>query len=105
MTADWREIEQAAREQVQAELVTRLDTPLVFGEHIAWAVNRFGRTDDLSPIHRVGFPVGNEPFTTCGEAIPNPVSWLVLSPRLIQSMPPCRFCESEYARAPQESAA
>lgn len=103
--ADWERIEAEALEQTRAELDTRVNTPLVFGEHIAWAICRFGRTDDLSAVHRVGFPLKHEPYTTCGEKIPAPVLWMALNPRLIERMPSCRFCEAEYARVPKEDAA
>jgi hypothetical protein len=100
-TTDWLRIEREAHDQVVGELAMLVDTPLVFGQHIAWTDCRFGRTDDLSSVHRVGFPKGNDPHTTCGELIPHPVRWFPLSPALIQTMQPCRFCEAEYARAPQ----
>lgn len=101
----WRRIEAEAREQASAELEALLQEPLVFGRHIAWAEQRFGRTDGLSPVHRVGYPIGDDPFTTCGEKIPHPICWLPLNARLIERMPNCRFCASEYQRLTKERAA
>lgn len=100
---DWREIEAAAREQATAVLEARVQTPLEFGEHIAWGIGGFGGTTDaLSDLHRVGVPQNDEPYTTCGEAIPHPIHWMTLSPALIRTMPPCRFCQAEYLRHIQD---
>lgn len=97
----WARIEQDAREQASAELDARERTPLEFGQFIAWASpERIGvRTDSLSPVHRVGFPVGLRAFTTCGELIPSPIFWMALGPGLLRNLPKCNYCEAEYRRA------
>ena len=100
----WRDIEAAAREQALAVLDAREQTPLEYGEHIAWAEQRFGRTDGLSDIHRVGLPKSGDPYTTCGVSIPAPVQWMTLSPALVRTMPRCRFCEAEYFRQLEQQA-
>lgn len=106
-TADrgWREIERAAQNQVLAENAARIDTPLAFGDYIAWVITKNGCTDDLSKVHRVGYDIGGDPHTTCGELIPHPRLWMQLSPAFQRSLGPCRFCEAEYARATRGSAA
>lgn len=96
---EWRDIEQAARHYAADLLDARKQVPLEYGEHIAWGVVGFGGTTaDLSPVHRVGVPQNGEPYTTCGEAIPDPIWWMTLSPALIRTMPTCRFCQAEYLR-------
>ncbi len=97
--SDWREIEAAAREHALTVLEIDENTPLVYGAHIAWTTGIYGRTDELSPLHRVGYPIGSKPYTTCHEAIPEPIRWFILSPALLRTMPPCRFCEAEYQRS------
>lgn len=101
----WTRIMAEVRAQNSADLTTLEQTPLVYGDHIAWAVRLYGWTDDLSHVHRVGYPQQDEPYTTCGEKIPWPGLWLQLTPALVRTMPPCRFCEAEYARAQRENAA
>lgn len=94
----WARIEAEARAQVSAAIIADETAPLKFGQSIAWAIYRFGRTDDLSEVHRVGYPLQGKPHTTCGEVIPPPANWLVLNPRLAERMPPCRFCVAEHTR-------
>lgn len=101
----WLRIEREAREQALMVLAQDESSPLVFGAYLAWVDCIYGRTDGLSPIHRVGFPIGNKPHTTCHEAIPAPIRWMVLSPALIKSIGPCRFCEAEYQRSEKVNAA
>lgn len=97
--ADLKRIEAEAREQKRAELAERTEHPPAFGTHIAWAVTaRSGPTDEFSSVHRVGAPIGGDPHTTCGAAIPDPALWMPLSPALIRSMDRCGFCEAAYAR-------
>lgn len=103
--AIWRDIEREARHQAETELEARCRAPLTFGEHIAWVNCQLARTDSLSPLHRVGQPIKNTPYTTCGELIPPPVRWLPLSAGMIRTMPPCRFCEAEHARMEKQDAA
>lgn len=102
---DWTNVEAAARAQVAADLDALEQTPLEFGAPIAWARCLYGRTDEFSSVHRVGFPKGNDPFTTCGELIPHFSMWMPLSPNLIRTMPTCRFCAAELSRIEQENAA
>jgi hypothetical protein len=103
--AGWDLIEQEARQQVREELTAAENTPLVFGAAIGWTECYDGRTRDLLPLHRVGFPNGGYAFTTCGEVIPPPVRWRVLSPAIIRTAAKCRFCEAEAMRAKQGNAA
>ena len=107
MTSDetWREIEQQARDQVRAELARDENTPLEFGAAIVWAFNARGRTDGISPVHRVGFPQFNRAYTTCGELVPAPILWCPLSPAMVRTMPRCVYCEAEMKRVKREKAA
>lgn len=102
---DWQRIEQDALAQVRAELDVIESTPLVFADLIAWVDCRFGRTDGLGQVHRVGFPMFGRPYTTCGELIPAPIRWIPLSPRLAQSLGDCRYCLAECARIEREKVA
>jgi hypothetical protein len=101
----WREVEREAREQMLVALEADENTQLVFGNHIAWVDCRFGLTDSLSSVHRVGFPEGRAAVTTCGELIPAPKLRMSLTPGLIRSLGRCRYCEAEYQRAVRENAA
>lgn len=104
--AIWRRIEREASAQAALRIQADENTPLVFGDYIAWVhCAQHALTDALSSVHRVGYPIKDDPYTTCGEAIPAPARWFTLSPRLVQTMPPCRFCEAEYARCQRENAA
>ena len=101
----WARIEQEAHEQVQTELDVDLKTPLAFGAPILWTECRMGRTDSLTPVHRVGFPQVRHAFTACGELIPPPIRWSRLSPAMIRTMKRCHYCEVEMARIARENAA
>lgn len=103
--AEWLRIEAEAREQVAAEVEALTDTPLEYGHHIAWVDCRYARTEGISDVHRVGFPQKHEPYTSCGEQIPHPTRWLSLSPAMIRTMVPCRFCAAEQMRHAREDAA
>lgn len=103
--AAWHRIETEARAQAAAEVQALTHAALVFGQYIAWATYRYGRTDGITAVHRVGFPIGHKPYTTCGEIIPSPVCWVPLTPRLVEVMPQCRFCEAEYIRLENKNAA
>jgi hypothetical protein len=109
MTAEhretWQRIEREAHAQVQAELEVDERTPLVFGAHIVWTGCRLGRTDSLTPVHRVGFPQVHHAFTACGELIPPPIRWSRLSPAMIRTMKRCHYCEAEILRISREEAA
>lgn len=103
---DWRSIEREARAHALAVLEIEEHTPLVVGDHIAWSTTAYrGVVDGFSPVHRVGVPIGNKPHTTCHEAIPEPIRRMILSPALVSSMEPCRFCEAEFARLARPHAA
>lgn len=105
---DWLDIEREAKDQVTDELKRLEETPLVFGDPIAWAEYRYARTDGLSEVHHVGVPKGkdgSEPYTTCEIPIPPPIAWLPLSPAMIRTMPRCRYCHIEHARVAREQAA
>lgn len=95
---EWRAIEREARASALTMLERDENTPLVFGAHIAWVDGMHGRTDDLSAIHRVGYPEKGKPMTTCGLEIPAPIRWFTLSPALLRTMDSCRFCEAEHQR-------
>lgn len=103
--AEWKRIEAAAREDGLAELDVIERTLLVYGDHVAWTLHRFGRTDALSAVHRVGHPLQGRDYTTCGEVIPEPVRRLTLTPRFIHALSTCRYCEIEYARSAHGAAA
>ena len=101
----WARIEREAHEQVQTALDVDLKTPLAFGAAIVWTECRMGRTDGLTPIHRVGFPQVRHAFTACGELIPPPIRWSRLSPAMIRTMKHCTYCEAEIARLAREKCA
>lgn len=102
---DWQRIEAEARDQVRADLDVLEQTPLQFGEPIAWSECRFGLTNGLGVVHRVGYPQHDQAYTTCGEIIPEPIRWIPLSPRLIKSLGECRYCRTECERLSREHAA
>jgi hypothetical protein len=101
----WATIEREALEQVRAELAVAEVTPLEFGAHLVWTECLFGRTNGLSPVHRVGFPQFDRVYTTCGDVIPEPIRWVPLSPAMVRTMARCKFCEAEYQRVLMERAA
>ena len=97
--AIWRRILVEVREQVTADVIAIENRPLVFGEHVAWAICRYkGVTDDLSTLHRVGHPLKGEPATTCGEKIPVGKPLLPLGPAFLENIRKCRYCEAELQR-------
>lgn len=96
--AAWHELRMAARAQISADIDALVATELAFGDHVSWVEKLYALTDRIEPIHRVGFPRGNDPYTTCNIPIPHPLLWFPLSPALIRTMEPCRFCEAEYHR-------
>lgn len=93
----WLQIESEARAQVRAELDREMVTPLQPGATVAWALTRFGHTDGLSAVHRVGDPLGDQPTTLCGDLVPDPILRVPLSPRLIRTLGNCKYCESVHA--------
>ena len=101
----WREIEDAARDQVSADLDRLESTPLEFGQHIAWSLCLLACTNGMSELHRVGHPVLGYDHTTCGDVIPPPVRWLPLSPAIVRTLPRCKYCEAEHVRILTERAA
>lgn len=101
---DWQRIEREARDQVRQELEIAENTPLEFGAFIAWTECQFGLTNDVSALHRVGFPQHGENYATCGERIPLPVRWVPLSPAMVRTMGKCKFCEAEMSRIAREAA-
>jgi len=103
---DWRALERTAIEYALTLVDEAELAGLEFGQPIAWVTAAYGgRTDGLSPVHRVGEPIGAQPFTTCQEQIPAPIHWFTLSPALIDSMPRCRFCVAALQRLAKETAA
>lgn len=96
--AQWRSFERVTvRESMLVALEKRAATPLIIGEHVAWAeIARSGvATDDLSEVHRVA-QLGDHPETYCGEAIPEAVRRLDLPFGWHSSMMPCRYCAQAY---------
>lgn len=91
--AAWREIEREAYEQARAALAA-LPLPAL-GADVAWVDCRYGRTDSLSPVHRVGPPLDRKhQHTTCGEVIPEPTRLIALNSALTRSLGRCRWCEA-----------
>lgn len=95
--SDWQAVEADARAQALAYMTADETTPLEWGQFIAWAEGRYGRTDGLSVAHRVGEPFGQAPMTICGEIVPEPISRLSLTARLIHTLGKCRYCEQGFA--------
>ncbi len=96
-----REIEESARKDALAIA----DAPLELGHSVAWSEVRFGRTDDLSLVHRVGVAVYEEERALCGERIPPAIRRVALSPKLIQTLGRCRHCDAEFAKLPNTGVA
>lgn len=91
--SDTQAIEQEARaEAIAAEL-----TPLEWGAPVAWAECRFGRTDGLSVVHRIGAWTVDDARTICGESVAAPILRVVLTPNLVRTLGRCRYCETAYA--------
>lgn len=101
----WAEIEREALEQVRSELAADEARSLEFGSAIAWSECQMGRTNGISPLHRVGLPQHGHDYTTCGDLIPDPIRWVPLSPATIRVMAKCRSCEAEVSRIQRERAA
>lgn len=101
---EWRAIERDARAVALDVLDAEEKTPLEFGAHVAWVYTMYGRTDDLSHVHRVGKPLGDAPYTACHEAIPEAIKRMILTPALLTSIAPCRLCEAEYQRGKRHAA-
>ncbi len=104
-TETWQRIEEEAHAQVLAELDVDEVTPLEFGAAIVWSSCVMGRTNGLSPVHRVGFPQINHAFTACGELIPAPIRWVRASSAVIRTMGKCKYCEAEIMRIGKANAA
>lgn len=77
-------------------LAATQDASIQHGQPVAWAECRFGRTDGFSAVHRGGAPVAGTAVTLCGEVIPSPILRVPLTPRLIDSLGRCRYCENAY---------
>ena len=95
---EWTAIEREARDQVRAELIAEENTPLAFGQHVAWTTGRHGLTDDVSLLHRVGGQEGSSAVAICGDVIPPPICWMPLGSGLVRTLERCRYCEAEYKR-------
>lgn len=96
---DWPRIEADARAEAQRELAAIEATPLEIGQHVCWSEMpiRGVATDGLSEVHRVA-QTGDKPQTYCGERIPEAVRRFTLTPRLVFSMRPCRWCAEAFAQ-------
>ena len=92
----WREIEAAAREQASADICA--DDFLQSGRIIAWVLCRFGHTDGLSKVHRVGQPIAGVAATLCGEVIPPPIRLIPLNANLARTLGRCPYCERLNAK-------
>lgn len=94
---DWRRIQSEAR----AVAIAAEGTPLQLGQSVAWAECRFGRTNDLSRVHRADDAKAGDSEdqkTLCGDRVPMPVLRIALSPNLVRTLGRCQFCEAEYQR-------
>jgi hypothetical protein len=98
LSSDWSRIEREAREQVVAAVQADEVTPMALGTSIAWAECRFGRTNDLSLVHRVGESRFDEQWALCGERIPPAILRVALSPNLVLSLGRCRYCDAEHQK-------
>lgn len=98
MDRHWNDIEQAARAQIVAELAEADTAPLAYGHVVAWVECRYGRTDGLGPVHRVGAWDMERASTICGEVIPAAIRRLPLSASVVRTLGRCRYCEAEYAQ-------
>lgn len=93
----WLEIEREAYDQVRAELAAV--TAPALGDAVAWVDCRYGRTDALSAVHRVGPPLDRKhQHTKCGEVIPEPIRRIALNPALVRSLGRCKWCEALPAK-------
>jgi len=101
----WSKILRDTRHQTADEADLDAQSPPCFGEFIAWGTRHLGATDALSEIHRVGAPVKNALYTTCGAPIPASTQWLALCPAMLERLEHCRFCETEHQRAGYNHAA
>lgn len=95
---EWERIEQEAREQVSAELQAADETPMDYGRVVAWSECRFGRTDGLSVVHRVGDWNPDSPSTICGEMIPAAIRRVSLNQNVARTLGRCKYCETAYAQ-------
>ena len=95
---EWTAIEREARHQVRAELIAEDAVRLTLGAAIAWRECRFGKTNDLSLVHRVGESIGDATMSLCGELIPAPLLRLPLTPNFIHALGRCRYCEDAYTK-------
>ncbi len=98
IASDWPQIEAAARALVRAALEAEEAVVLEYGRTVAWAEYRFGRSDGLSVVHRVGVGPFDAPRALCGETIPAPANRLTLSTNMIRSLGRCRYCEEAYTQ-------
>ncbi len=98
IVSDWPRIEAEAKAQVRAALEAEGAVALEYGRAVAWAEYRFGRSDGLSVVHRVGVGPFDAPRALCGETIPAPANRLTLSTNMIRSLGRCRYCEEAYTQ-------
>lgn len=91
----WRAIEQAAREQVSAELLREETVTPVLGSLVAWTETGWlGTTAGFSEVHRVGAAIEGQAMTLCGETVPPPKRRVAhLTTELVRSFGRCRYCE------------
>lgn len=104
-TDTWDRVLTDARATGQRALAAIEAQPLEVGQYIAWTevAPRNGITDGLSAVHRVA-QVGDRAETYCGEKIPGACRLFTLTPRLIMSMHPCRWCAQAVALSTQGAA-
>lgn len=101
---EWQRIEREAREQAREYIQATELRPLEHGQPVAWAECRFGRTNDLSLVHRAGEETSGATFTLCGELVPAVVMRVALTPNLARTLGRCRYCEQEHAKTSKEAA-
>lgn len=92
----WRQIEADARAQTARDVLA--DDFLQPGRVVAWVLCRFGHTDGLSQVHRVGRPIAGVAATLCGEIIPEPIRLIPLNANLARTLGRCPYCERLNAK-------
>lgn len=93
---NWRQLEADARAEVLSTIAA--DDFLQPGRVVAWVLCRFGRTDGLSVVHRVGQPIAGVAATLCGEIIPPAIRLIPLNANLARTLGRCSYCERLNAK-------
>lgn len=101
----WRKLLADVLIQREGDLERAMNTPLDFGEYVAWVTKRMGLTDGVSEVHRVGYPQHGYAYTACGELISGPYYRFPLSPALVRTLENCTYCNAEIGRVARKEAA